>query len=123
MSWHLLQLSYEEFQKNNKSIADTIIDKYYVYERIGCGAFGSVYRGMDDKTKKEVAIKVLDLVAIDREESSAKVREIRRRLAKTESELMMRVHSDHVMKLFDVYENKWLKIMMIEFCNGGTLSQ
>ncbi len=58
---------------------------------------------MDDKTKKEVAIKVLDLVAIDREESSAKVREIRRRLAKTESELMMRVHSDHVMKLFDVY--------------------
>lgn len=103
MSWHLLQLSYEEFQKNNKSIADTIIDKYYVYERIGSGAFGSVYRGMDDKTKKEVAIKVLDLVAIDREESSAKVREIRRRLAKTESELMMRVHSDHVMKLFDVY--------------------
>ncbi len=77
---------------------------------------------MDDKTKKEVAIKVLDLVAIDREESSAKVREIRRRLAKTESELMMRVHSDHVMKLFDVYENKWLKIMVIEFCNGGTLS-
>lgn len=67
MSWHLLQLSYEEFQKNNKSIADTIIDKYFVYERIGYGAFGSVYRGMDDKTKKQVAIKVLDLVAIDRE--------------------------------------------------------
>lgn len=27
------------------------------------------------------------------------------------------------MKLYDVYENKWLKIMVIEYCNGGTLSQ
>ncbi len=74
MSWHLLQLSHEEFVKNNKSISDTIIDKYIVYERVGSGAFGSVYRGMDDQTKKQVAIKVLDLVAIDREESSAKVK-------------------------------------------------
>lgn len=89
--------------KNNKSISDTIIDKYIVYERIGNGAFGSVYRGMDDVTKKQVAIKVLDLVAIEREETSPRVKEIRRRLAKTESELMMRVNSDHVMKLYDVY--------------------
>lgn len=36
---------------------------------------------------------------------------------------MIKVHSDHVMKLFDVYENKWLKIMVIQFCNGGTLSE
>lgn len=58
---------------------------------------------MDDRTKKEVAFKVLDLVAIDREEGSAKVKEIRRRLAKSESELMAKVNSDHVMKLFDVF--------------------
>lgn len=58
---------------------------------------------MDDVTKKQVAIKVLDLVAIEREETSPRVKEIRRRLAKTESELMMRVNSDHVMKLYDVY--------------------
>lgn len=35
----------------------------------------------------------------------------------------MRVESDHVMKLYDVYQNKWLKIMVMEFCNGGTLSE
>jgi len=58
---------------------------------------------MNDKTKQEIAIKVLDLVAIEREESSNKVKEIRRRLARTESELMMRVNSDHVMKIYDVF--------------------
>lgn len=27
------------------------------------------------------------------------------------------------MKLYDVYQNKWLKIMVIEYCNMGTLSE
>lgn len=43
-------------------------------------------------------------------------------MAKTESEMMMKCDSPHVMKCYDVYENKDLKIMMIEYCNGGTLA-
>jgi hypothetical protein len=35
---------------------------------------------------------------------------------------MMKVSSDHVLKLYDNYENKSLKIMAIEYCNGGTLA-
>lgn len=34
---------------------------------------------------------------------------------------MSMLKSDHIMKCFDVYENKCMKIMMIEYCNGGTL--
>ena len=67
-------------------------------------------------------MKVLDLVSIEEDEKNARVREIRRRLARTESEMMMLCDSPHVMKCYDVYENKDLKIMMIEYCNGGTLS-
>ena len=55
----------------------------------------------------------MDLAAIERDEKSPKVREIRRRLAKTESEMMSRISSSHVMKLLDVFENKNLKIMVI----------
>ena len=29
-----------------------MIDKYIVYDLIGMGSYGSVYRGMDDETKK-----------------------------------------------------------------------
>lgn len=123
MSIHRLDLSYEDYLKAGKTIADSQIDKYVIYEKLDSGAFGSVYRGMNSLTHKEVAIKVLDLAAIERDECSARVKEIRRRLAKTESEMMMQVDSDHVMKCYDVYENKWLKIMIIEYCNGGTLSE
>lgn len=77
---------------------------------------------MNDENKKQIAVKVLDLVSIEEDEKSARVREIRKRLAKTESEMMMKCDSPHVMKCYDVYENKDLKIMMIEYCNGGTLS-
>ena len=35
---------------------------------------------------------------------------------------MTKVDSSHVMKIYDVYENKSLKIMVIEYCSGGTLS-
>lgn len=69
-----LDLSYEDYLKNGKSIADTCLDKYVIYEKLDKGAFGTVYRGMDDVTKREVAIKVIDLAAIERDEKSPKVR-------------------------------------------------
>lgn len=64
MPEHLLELTYEQFCHKNKSLENSTIDKYYIYERIGKGGYGSIYRGMDDQTKKEVAVKVLDLAII-----------------------------------------------------------
>lgn len=64
MPTHLLDLSYKEFNENCRSISDMRIGKYLVYERLDSGSYGSVYRGMDDQTKKLVAIKVMDLAAI-----------------------------------------------------------
>lgn len=48
-----------------KSISNSTIGKYVVYNEIGRGAFGAVYKGMNDETKKMVAIKVLDLEAVE----------------------------------------------------------
>ena len=48
MPEHLLELTYEEFCHKKKSLENSTIDKYYIYERIGKGGYGSIYRGMDD---------------------------------------------------------------------------
>jgi len=48
-----------------KAITNSQIGNYVVYEVIGIGNFGAVYKGMNDLTKRVVAIKVLDLLAIE----------------------------------------------------------
>jgi serine/threonine protein kinase len=65
---------------------------------------------------------VLDLEAVENEPNE-RVKEIRRRLCVSESRLMMICNSEHVIKCFDVYENKSLKIMVLEYCNGGDLQE
>ena len=43
-----LNLSYQDYLNCGRSIANTRIDKYIVYDELGRGAFGAVYKGMDD---------------------------------------------------------------------------
>lgn len=92
MSKHELNMDYTKYKDGNNDLLNTKIGPYIVEKFIGSGAYGSVYRGIDDNTNKRVAIKVLDLAEIEKD-PNGRVREIRRRLSKTESELMMKCDS------------------------------
>ena len=81
---------------------------------LGKGNFSSVYLA-EDKEKRKVALKVIDLLDI-RDESHPKVKEIRERLAISEPKLMMKCNSEHLLKCYDIYENKDLKILVMEYC-------
>lgn len=121
MSTHKLEdFNYVKYKQENGSMLNTQVGPYIIESYIGSGAYGSVYRGIDSTSKKHVAVKVLDLAEIEKD-PNGRVREIRRRLSKTESELMMACNSENVLKCYEVYENKSLKIMVIEYCNDGTL--
>jgi serine/threonine protein kinase len=61
-----LDLTYEVYEQRNKSIQNYCIDNYVVYDLIGVGSYGSVYRGMNDDTKQQVAVKVIDMRLIKR---------------------------------------------------------
>lgn len=66
---HKLNLTYNEYRQMGKTIENCNIDKYIVYKEIGRGAFGAVYKGMNQETKKMVAVKVLDLEAVEQDPS------------------------------------------------------
>lgn len=38
-----------------------IIENYALHEQIGEGEYGKVFRGIDSRTKKEVAVKVINV--------------------------------------------------------------
>ena len=63
------------------------------------------------------ALKVIDLRDISHE-TNIKVKMIKERLAASEPKLMMLCDSPNVMKCYDIYENKDLKILVLEYCDG-----
>jgi serine/threonine protein kinase len=103
-------------------LENLIIDKYIAYNRIGEGSNGQVYKGMDDETKKQVAIKLIDIRSINALKSNA-VRAIKQRLCESEPRLMYQFNSRNLIKCYDVYRNDDLKILILEYCNGSTLQR
>jgi hypothetical protein len=75
-------LTYQDYQLRNKTIKNYCIGKYVVYDLIGVGSYGSVYRGMDDDTKQQVAVKLIDMRRINDEQNPV-IKEIQLRLAKS----------------------------------------
>jgi serine/threonine protein kinase len=118
--YHELELSYEQFQADGENISHSSIGRYFIYEKIGEGGFGQVYKGMNDDTKLPVAIKLLDLNAIHNEPRQ-RLREIKLRLSENEDKMMLICNNANLVKCFDVYLNKDLKLIIMEYCDGGTL--
>ncbi len=75
-----LTLTYEEFNKRGCTIQNLVIDKYVVYDLIGVGSYGSVFRGMNDETKKQVAVKLINMRQIKNDQNTV-VKAIKLRLA------------------------------------------
>ena len=77
---------------------------------------------MDDETKRQVAIKLIDIRSINALKSNM-VRAIKQRLCESEPRLMYQFNSPNLMKCFDVYRNEDLKVLILEYCNGPTLQK
>lgn len=116
----ILKFTYEEYEDRGLTLKGLIIDKYVIYDLIGEGSNGKVYKGMNDRTKKQVAIKLMDLRKINAE-PSLKLKMIKQKLAESEPRLMYQCNSPYLIKCLDVYRNDDLKVIVTEYCNGKTL--
>jgi serine/threonine protein kinase len=56
-------------------------------------------------------------------EQSVRIKAIRKRLVKEESKIMMRFNNPNLLKCYECFENRDLKLMVIEYCENGSLQE
>jgi serine/threonine protein kinase/class 3 adenylate cyclase len=96
------------------AIERTRLGRFQLYEKLGQGGMGSVYRAIDLSDGNEVAIKLLS-------PSWAKRPESLKRFLK-EARLLAEVNSPHVTNFIEVNEDEGLHYLAIEYVRGTNLA-
>src|SRR6266550_4091070 len=93
-------------------IPGTQIGSYRVEFQLGEGGMGTVYRALDTKLNRPVAIKVLsdDLADADA-----------RRRFQREAQMASSLNHPHILTVYDVGEFEGRQYLVTEFVDGGTL--
>ena len=82
---------------------------------LGKGAFGTVYKGINDLNQKEVAIKVISSDLLQKKE----YREILQR----EVEVLSQLKGDNIVQMLANIQTKNNLYICMEFCNGGNMEE
>lgn len=91
-----------------------MIKDYKILERLGIGAFGTVYKVQKLSNNNLYVIKQVPLFGLSPEQIND---------VKLEAKILSSVKSIYIVRYFDSFEeNSYLNIVM-EYCNGGDLSQ
>ncbi|KAJ5612059.1 calcium/calmodulin-dependent protein kinase [Penicillium lagena] len=89
------------------------LDRWRLLEKIGDGAFSSVYRASDTKSEfSEVAIKV---------SKKYEMHENQKKKLHEEAEITRKLDHDNVVQLIDSFESRQYHYMILELCPGGEL--
>ncbi|MCH7549532.1 MAG: protein kinase, partial [Candidatus Krumholzibacteriota bacterium] len=96
-------------------IGRTLNGRYRVERKIGKGRFADVYRGMDLKLKRHVAIKVLHEPGEDSERRNFKERFL------CEAEILARLDHANVITVYDYADDDGPLYLVMELVEGPTL--
>ena len=88
---------------------DNIFDEYELKEKLGEGAYGSVYKVQQKFTNYLRAVKAIKKKNVDSTEFF------------NEIELLKALDHPNIIKLFDCYQDKSYYYMVEEYCSGGDL--
>jgi serine/threonine protein kinase len=91
-----------------------VVENYLLYESIGAGQYGKVYRAKNQKTGETVAIKVIPL---EKFHHVPKLEEFTTNEIKT----LSRITNPNVVKFIEMLKTANNTYLVYEFCDGGTL--
>ena len=92
------------------------IGRYHVYDEVGRGAMGVVYRGFDPLIGRTVALKTITFGIAD-----AQAKEYRDRLYR-EAAAAGALSHPNIVTIFDIIEDKDLVAIAMEFIEGRSLA-
>src|SRR5438552_10010590 len=95
-------------------IAGTFIDSYRIESQIGEGGMGTVFRSLDTKLNRPVAIKFLSNELAD---------VAARRRFQREAQMASSLNHPHILTVHDAGEFQGRQYLVTEFVDGGTLKQ
>ena len=87
----------------------TLGNYFYYTNSIAQGSFSSIYRGYRIRDRKPIAVKKLTRV-------------IDEKYIESEIELMNKLCSTNILKLYEVIKHKENIYLILEYCNQGDLS-
>lgn len=90
-------------------------ERYELQECIGSGGMAIVYRAMDMRLNRQVAVKIM-------RESLANNERFRRRF-QTESRAIAMLNHPNIVSVYDVSRSDTLEYIVMELLNGETLKQ
>jgi Tol biopolymer transport system component/tRNA A-37 threonylcarbamoyl transferase component Bud32 len=94
--------------------AETVAGVYRIDARLGEGGMGTVYRALDTRLNRTVAIKFL---ADDLADASA------RRRFQREAQMASSLNHPHILTVLDVGDAEGRQYLVTEFVDGGTLAE
>ena len=98
---------------NENKQKEILIGDYIVKHTIGKGTFSRVKLGINKFTGEKVAIKILDkLKIVESEDLERIIREMR---------MLSELDNDHVIKVYQIYEDDYHYLIIMEYCEGGEL--
>src|ERR1051325_10274626 len=95
--------------------AGTTIAHYRILEPLGAGGMGAVYKAMDEKLHREVALKLLPADAVTHDE--------RRRRFLQEARAASRLNHPHILTVYEGGEAEGQPFIAMEYIEGETLRQ
>ncbi len=105
-----------ESPKTNEEQIPKTLDRYELFERIGAGGMGLIYKGVDTRLKRPVAIKIIS----DRVKDPAVRKNIRERLF-NEARAAGGLSHPNLVQIYDCGEVNGLAYIVMEFIEGETL--